>query len=475
MRGTAVGLCTAALLVLTGCSGGGGDEVVVTTTAGPTSADSPTAADLAELDEPLRGQAQWVLGLLAPDAQGPTPQEATERFTSEFLDQVPAEELEPVLASLREGPSLTLTQVAPAQDGPEGGQSTQLTLAGEQPLQLSISVDEAGRIAGLLLQPGIPGDLPEIGSWDELEDELTTLGAEVSLYAGRVTDGACTPVHAGVSASQPAPSGSVFKLIVLAAVVDAVSQGELAWEEELSLTAQIKSLPSGELQDRADGSTVTVREAAELMISISDNTATDLLMAAVGPDLLRGAVERVSDDPDRLTPLPSTAEFFELGWDAPELRERWVDADLEQRRSILGELTGDLSGLRANPFAASTPAWPDGVDWFLTGEEICTAHAVLQAKARTEDGAPVREILSANPGLVVPEGITYQGFKGGSAPGVLAYTFYVETGPAGDAAATSGRHSEGLVLSVQVSHERAIMATRFTELTQAGLVLLAGD
>lgn len=475
-----------ALLLTTGCSGddeparetGTQDaaDAAETTTSAPTSTAGPTdeppadpteepamepTVHLSALDGPLQEQSRWVLDQLAAGATGPSPEEAAEHFAPVFLDQVSADQLAPVFDTVRESP-LTLTGVGEVEDGPDGGQGTVLTLSGDDPVRLSITVDADGLISGLLLQPGAPEDLPAIGSWDELDTEFAALGGTTQVFVGEVTDGACDTVHVTGDESVPAPSGSVFKLIVLSAVVDAVAAGELAWEDELTIVPELKSLPSGELQDRADGSTVPVREAAGLMISASDNTATDLLMDAVGPQRLQAAVERVSDDPDRLTPLLSTRQFFQLGWNAPKVREQWAQADTAERTELVQELPGDLSALEGNPFAVSEAVWPDEVGWFLTGAEICTAHAVLQGQADTEAGEPVRGILSANPGLPVPDGASYQGFKGGSAPGVLAYSFYLESDDGGP----------GRVLSVQVSHERAVMANGFTELTQAALARL---
>ncbi|NLG20121.1 MAG: serine hydrolase [Actinomycetales bacterium] len=473
----------AILLLAAGCSTGGpadsepsgtDDQAVSTaepsetddqavSTAEPSSSGPVRAVDLGTLDGALREQTQWVLDHLAPGASGPAASEVEERFHPDFLAEVPADQVEPVLAQFREGPPLTLTGVGPVQEQ-EGARSVELTLSGEQPLRVTISVGADGLIGGLLIQPGPPPDLPEFASWGELDEEFTALGGTTRLYVGDVADGSCTTAYG--AGNDPAPSGSVFKLLVLSAVVEAVEAGELAWDEELTITAEVKSLPSGELQDRPDGSAVTVEEAAGLMVAISDNTATDLLMEAVGPDRLSAAVARVTDEPERLTPLLSTSEFFRLGWDAPQVRERWADAAPDERVALLEELPADLARLRANPFAVSQPAWPDGVDWFLTGEEVCTAHAVLQQQAQRPAGTPVRGILSANPGLPRPDAATYQGFKGGSAPGVLAYTFYLES---------ADDEGGGRVLSVQVSHTGAILPGGYTDLTQAALARLAGD
>ena len=426
-------------------------------TSGP---DDTGATDRPEEDTPalpggaLGEQAAWVVEQLAPDATGPTEQEAQERFTDAFLQEVPADQLESHLETTRSAGELTLVAVTEEATG-----QVTLRLSGDEPLLILLAVDEEGLISGLRLSPDISATAPQLDSWEEVDAGLTDLGATTQVYAADVRDGVCHPVYESPD-SEPAPSGSAFKLIVLSAVVDAVADGDLAWDDELTLTADLKSLPSGQLQDEEDGATVTVREAAELMIAISDNTGTDLLMDAVGDERVQAAVETVAEDPDRLTPLLTTREFFLLGWGAPEVQEQWAQADAQERVALVDDLPSDLSGL--HPFSVTTPAWTEGVGWFLTGPELCAVHAILQEQAQTEAGEPVRDILSANPGLVPPSQVTYQGFKGGSAPGVLAMTFYQETGD-----------GDGRVFTMQVRHDGNIYADGFTELTQSGLNLLA--
>ncbi len=113
------------------------------------------------------------------------------------------------------------------------------------------------------------------------------------------------PVH-GVAADQPRSLGSLFKLYVLGAVAQEVKLGRLAWDDELTITDERKSLPSGELQDRPDGSKVAVKDAAKLMISISDNTATDLLIDRVGKPVVEGVIRSWSSHADRNIPLLTT-------------------------------------------------------------------------------------------------------------------------------------------------------------------------
>src|SRR5207249_4798791 len=110
------------------------------------------------------------------------------------------------------------------------------------------------------------------------------------------------------------PLGSMFKVYVLGAVSKKIKAGGLTWDTPLTITADVKSLPSGRLQDRPDGSTVTVREAAKLMISISDNTAADLLARTVGREAVQEQVKAWGGQVAKNTPFLTTRELFLIKW-----------------------------------------------------------------------------------------------------------------------------------------------------------------
>ena len=453
----------------------GPDDAEATTAPGSEAMTAPAEVDLAAVisDEVLLDQTRWALGLLEEDAGVIPEEEFAERFDQAFQEQVSAFELSVGIGPLRVTGPYTVTHAAVS----EGvGRAASLSLHSEQrPLILSIGLDDEGRIQLLFYQDDTSGEPPPISSWSDLDAALADLGAEAQVVVGEVRDGSCRLVRTTEGlpeGGEARPTGSVFKLLVLAAAVDAVEAGELAWDEELTITEADKSLPSGVLQDREEGSTVTVQEAAELMISISDNTATDLLIAAVGQDRLRSSAEQAGVDPDRVTPLQTTRELFILGWGVEQdVRDRWSGAATPQeRRAVLDDLPQDLSVV--DVAAVTTPVWQDGVDWPLTGAEVCSIHARLQQQSGTGAGGPVREILATNPGGQVPDGVTYQGFKGGSAPGVLALSYYVETGAASGSAAQDA--PDGRVLVVQTRSESVIDQLRMSTIVEAGLQHLAG-
>lgn len=459
-RTTTVALVTSALL-LVGC-GDQGQETDPGPTAEPTSSPTPSvvAVDLPDTD--AGRQTAWVLEQLEADPGTPVP-EAEERFTQEFRDQLSAEQLVSVFDQLRALRPWTVTGV---ESGPT---SLVAQISGGEELELQLAVDDDGVIAGLFFAEAAPPRDPAADPQSLLEEVETLPGS--SLLVAEVVDGRCAPVEelsGGASAGEQLPIGSMVKLYVLGAVVDAVGAGSLAWEDEVTVTDELRSLPSGELQDAPAGTSLTVHEAARMMISISDNTATDLLMDAVG----RAAVEQAltdlgHGDPAASTPVASTRELFHLGWGADtDLRAQWAQADEAGRRAILHALPAGPPEIDPSTMAQEA-AWPDGVDWFATGADVCAAHAGLAERARTEHGEPVREILAANPGLPVDtEQWEHVAYKGGSSVGTMAGSWYAE--PAGD-----GPPVVVVLQTAARSAEEAVDARTMVGIAQDALRLVA--
>jgi beta-lactamase class A len=74
------------------------------------------------------------------------------------------------------------------------------------------------------------------------------------------------------------PTASLIKVAVLVTVYDLVAQHKLSLDDRLTVLAIDKVPGSGQLQFLHDGAEVTVHDAAWLMSTISDNTATNLLL-----------------------------------------------------------------------------------------------------------------------------------------------------------------------------------------------------
>lgn len=85
-------------------------------------------------------------------------------------------------------------------------------------------------------------------------------------------------------------SASIIKVPILVEAIKQAEQGELFWDDEILVTADDVVTGSGTIRDMDDlPKTFTVRELAELMILVSDNTATNIFMEIIGFDEMNRA------------------------------------------------------------------------------------------------------------------------------------------------------------------------------------------
>lgn len=77
------------------------------------------------------------------------------------------------------------------------------------------------------------------------------------------------------------PTASLIKVSILVTLFDLVAKEQIALDDRLTVLKIDKVPGTGILQFLHDGAEITVRDAAWLMITISDNTATNLLLDRV--------------------------------------------------------------------------------------------------------------------------------------------------------------------------------------------------
>lgn len=283
---------------------------------------------------------------------------------------------------------------------------------------IQLRTDEAGMIDRF----NVELVAPQIDSWSDIDEQLTSAGARYSYQVAKVDDGRCVKV-AGSNTDLSLPLASIFKLYVLLAVADAVKAGTLEWTDTLTITEEAKAVGSSGFDKLEPGATVSVRDAAQQMISASDNMATDLLINRLGP----GAVERAlkaagHHDPASMTPFPTMHELFSVGWGTPDLREQWKTASREGRAQLLQQTNS--RPYEPDPNKTHMPASDIGAEWYGSAADICRLHAALQAGAVGE-AAPVRDILSALPGIDLDRTKwPYIGAKAGNLPGDLTFSWY---------------------------------------------------
>ena len=420
-RTAAAALAAAGILSATACSGSAQKPPSPTATASATT--GTTAATLPAT--PPGAQVRWLLGAIA---HPPIPAAAiTAHFDQVFLTKIPAAQLNATFArvgTLRPDSVLTSTSEFVV---------LAVSLNG-QPEIVSLSVDAHGLIDGLRLaaEPSQPA-LPVPTTWAAVDRQVQQAAPQTRLLVARVTGGGCQTVHA-VGATTPAPLGSAFKLYVLDALARAIAAGTVSWDQRLTLTSQLTSLPSGELATEPAGTQVTVLQAAEDMISSSDNTAADLLITLVGRTAVESAAATAGmADPALDTPFLTTRELFVLKLDDwPALASRYLALGPAGRQSML---TGTVDRVPLSALTvAAEKAWtqPRNVgtlEWFASPADICRVYASLAALSRQPGLAPVASILEINNGSLAldPQRWSPVWFKGGSEPGVLTLNYLATT------------------------------------------------
>lgn len=110
--------------------------------------------------------------------------------------------------------------------------------------------------------------------------EAVKLKGKVSIYAKNLETGEAYSLNA----DDRVRTASTIKLPIMVAVFALVADGKAAWTDELTLTASNKVQGSGILLEFGDGHKLTLRDAVNLMIVVSDNSATNMVLDAITAD-----------------------------------------------------------------------------------------------------------------------------------------------------------------------------------------------
>ena len=158
------------------------------------------------------------------------------------------------------------------------------TLLGEavepQPADESTKVEQDASAAAKGLQQARFAPTVEIKAlsnrWTELAAQQSDLQA--SAYLLILDDGRFAAMHA----ERPMPAASSIKTPILLAVLELLDQGTLQWNEPLTLTQELVGGGAGWMASRPLGSRFPTYEVATEMIRVSDNSATNLMIARAG-------------------------------------------------------------------------------------------------------------------------------------------------------------------------------------------------
>jgi Beta-lactamase enzyme family len=312
-----------------------------------------------------------------------------EWFAESFLIGVPLTKVTQVLASIQAafGPYQSIQ--------PFGENFHVLYERGKQLVE--IKVDDLGQIYYLLIEPAAVALTPE-----KAVEILKSFPGQTNLLILEED----RPI-ASYNADLPLAVASSFKLAVLTALQEKIENGDLSWNDVIELRPEDKSL-GGFLVNWFDGAALTLESLAALMISVSENTATDTLMHLLGR-------EAIVPYESRNKPLLTTREAFVLKSPTNEdLLQRYRKGSLSDRMVVLQEVA---SAPPLDPkLFTNTPTALD-VEFFFTPQELCD----LMTKVAD------LPLMIINPGISGSKSWERVAFKGGSEPGVLNVTLLLKS------------------------------------------------
>lgn len=195
--------------------------------------------------------------------------------------------------------------------------------------------------------------------WTRILDQAP---GRYGLYAKNLHTGAVVAYHE----KEIFPSASLIKVPIMVEVFRRFEEANQSLDELLPMRAEDQVGGSGVLKDLTPGTRYCIRDLTTLMITVSDNTATNLLIDFLGVDSVNLTLARLglrdTELVRKLQRVPAERSTFNrtTAWDMATLMERLAtgtaiaQAASERMIALLTRCQGPIS---IGP-APLEPAWP---------------------------------------------------------------------------------------------------------------------
>lgn len=396
-------------------------EAVVSTCA---ATFAQAAAAPVRAEELLMERARAAAALIAAEPTWPDT-----LFSAEFLAAAPPAQLVAIGKSVfAQGGAVVQVDLAQSKGPFAGVFDVSLEKDLVIPMSIAISEQAPNSIVSLWFKPPAPAlkDLAEVAK------KLAALPGTVS-FAVHALGGEKPVVLAELNPEAPLAIGSAFKLYVLGALAEDVAGGKRKLADVVTLEARWRSLPSGELHKWPLGAPVTLSTLANLMISNSDNTATDHLLFTLGRERVEQMLVPMGNEhAAKSIPFLATNELFRLkhtrgGHGAIEYLK--LEEPVKQRAFLAKDVaTWPLDEEHVESGLLSRPQLVNELEWFASAGDLCRAMDWLRKNTESGAAASVRDVLAIHDGVEVRSStFPWVGFKGGSEPGVLNLTLLLKS------------------------------------------------
>jgi len=284
-----------------------------------------------------------------------------------------------------------------------------LKFNGGMAVPMGITVAATGKITGFTF--GLPK--VERQSINQLKEQVKSLRGDVGFLLKKIDD---TDEVYSFNPDKPLAIGSVFKLYVLASLMDK----HVNWATIIRLEGGLKSMPSGDMNIWPDNSPVTLHTLATKMIYESDNTAADHLINYLGRRNMPGLLDKLGNKNWNLSdPFLTTAEAFRLK-NSTEAITEYLRLGKKEKYKYLETKVKNLP-LYAPNFV--TPREITTIEWFASASDICR----LMSHFYKGTDALVSDVFAMNPIFMKEPDLTYLAQKGGSEIGVISVAWLFES------------------------------------------------
>ena len=122
---------------------------------------------------------------------------------------------------------------------------------------------------------------------DQVKTLVTSFKGKVNVFAKNFDTGETYALNA----DERVRTASTIKIAVMIEAFARVAEGKAKWTDEVVLTKEKKVSGSGILGELSDGLKLTLRDAVNLMMILSDNTATNLVLDVLTTDAVNARME----------------------------------------------------------------------------------------------------------------------------------------------------------------------------------------
>jgi beta-lactamase class A len=137
---------------------------------------------------------------------------------------------------------------------------------------------------------------------------VASFPGKVHLYAKNLDTGQSYSLNP----DERVQTASTIKLPIMTAVFAAVDSGKAKWTEELTLTQDERVSGSGILGEISNGVKLPIRDIVHVMIVVSDNTATNMIIQRFTADMVNAEMDKLG--------LPKTRSLRKVRGDGNDLK-----------------------------------------------------------------------------------------------------------------------------------------------------------